>query len=235
MERSDLMSANAAIFKDQGQALNSAASNNCKVVVVGNPANTNALIASSWAPNIPVENFSALTRLDHNRAIAQLANKTSSAVKDINGVIIWGNHSTTQYPDLHHATVKGTPALDIINDQQWYENEYIPRVAKRGAEIIAARGASSAASAASATIDHIRDWHLGTGVNQYTSMAVMSDGSYDCPQGIVTSFPVTTSNGKWSVVKDLQLNDFSRSKVDASTKELLEEREMVSNMLGPRS
>ncbi len=230
MERSDLLAANGGIFKVQGKALNDNASRDVKVVVVGNPANTNAHTAMLSAPDLNPRNFTALTRLDHNRALAQLADKTGSAVSDIKKMIIWGNHSTTQYPDISHCTVGGKPANNLV-DGKWYEKEYIPRVAKRGAEIIDARGASSAASAANGAIDHIHDWALGTPTDDWVSMAVPSDGSYGIPGGLMYSFPVTCEGGDYAIVQGLSIDDFSRAKMDATKKELEEERETVASML----
>ena len=203
MERGDLLEANGAIFTAQGKALNEVASDDVRIGVTGNPANTNALIAMSNAPDIPRERFSALTRLDHNRAISQLAKKTGAAVTDIKKMTIWGNHSATQYPDIFHAEVGGKNAAEVVNDQAWIENDFIPTVAKRGAAIIDARGASSAASAASATIDAARDWLLGTAEGDWVSMAVLSDGSYGVPEGLISSFPVTTKDGNWTIVQGL--------------------------------
>ena len=231
MERSDLLEANGGIFKVQGQALNENASRNVKVVVVGNPANTNAHTAMLSASDLNPKNFTALTRLDHNRALAQLAAKTDSPVSDIKKMTIWGNHSTTQYPDISHTTIAGEPAKGMV-DQNWYADEYIPRVAKRGAEIIAARGASSAASAANGAIDHIHDWVLGTAGDDWTSMAVPSDGSYGIPEGLMYSFPVTCGNGKYEIVQGLEIDDFSQAKMDATQKELEEERDAVAKILG---
>ncbi|MGH8478096.1 MAG: malate dehydrogenase [Gammaproteobacteria bacterium] len=230
MERSDLLAANGGIFKVQGQALNKHASRQVKVVVVGNPANTNALTALRSAPDLSPRCFSALTRLDHNRALAQLAEKTGAPVGDIRRVIIWGNHSTTQYPDLHHATVRGEAAMDLV-DEKWMVDAFIPRVAKRGAEIIDARGASSAASAANAAIEHMRDWVLGTPEGDWTSMAVASDGSYGIAPGLVYSFPVTTKNGEYAIVPDLPINAFSRDRIDLTRQELEEERAAVEALL----
>ena len=229
MERSDLLEANGGIFKIQGKALNGNASPGVKVVVVGNPANTNANTAMINAPDLDPKNFTALTRLDHNRALAQLAAQTDADVSDIKKMIIWGNHSTTQYPDLSHTTVGGKPAHDLV-DRSWYENDYIPRVAKRGAEIIDARGASSAASAANAAIDHIRDWVMGTPEGDWTSMAVPSDGSYGIPEGLTYSFPVTCSNGEYSIVQGLEIDDFSRERMEITQKELEEERDAVAKI-----
>lgn len=230
MERGDLLEANGGIFAPQGAALNKVAADDVHVTVTGNPANTNALIAMSNAPDIPTERFSALTRLDHNRAIGQLAAKLSVPVTDITRMTIWGNHSATQYPDLFHAEVGGRVAAEAVGDQEWLESTFIPTVAKRGAAIIEARGASSAASAASATVDHARDWALGTPEGDWVSMAVCSDGSYGVPEGLVSSFPVTVSDGRWSIVQDLQIDDFSRGKIDASVAELEEEREAVKGL-----
>lgn len=231
MERSDLLEANAGIFKVQGKALNDNASRNVKVVVVGNPANTNALTAMRCAPDLPATSFTAMTRLDHNRAIAQLAAKTGTDVTAIKKMIIWGNHSTTQYPDISHAIVDGRPAKDLV-DQEWFENSYIPRVAKRGAEIIDARGASSAASAGNAAISHIRDWVMGTPADDWTSMAVPSDGSYGIDEGLIFSYPVTTGNGEYQIVQGLAIDDFSQSKLDATREELEGERAAVASLLG---
>lgn len=229
MERSDLLQGNAAIFNAQGKALNDHASRDVKVIVVGNPANTNALITLKNAPDLNPRNFTAMTRLDHNRALAQLAAKTSSSVNDIRHLCIWGNHSTTQYPDISHTTVAGKAALDIV-DRDWYRDEYIPRVAKRGAEIIAARGASSAASAANAALEHMHDWVLGSAKSNWVSMAVPSDGSYEIPEGLVYSFPVTCSNGDYEIVQDLAIDEFSRSMMSATQQELEEERDMVKHL-----
>ena len=230
MERSDLLEANGAIFTAQGKALNEVAADDIRIGVTGNPANTNALIAMSNAPDIPKERFSALTRLDHNRAISQLAKKTGAKVTDIKKITIWGNHSATQYPDIFHAEVGGRNAAEVVNDQDWIENDFIPTVAKRGAAIIEARGASSAASAASATVDAARDWLLGSPKDNWVSMAVVSDGSYDVPEGLISSFPVTTKNGDWSIVQGLEIDDFSRSRIDKSTAELADERKPVKEL-----
>ena len=229
MERADLLSANGGIFGPQGEALNAGAAEDIKVLVVGNPANTNALIAASHAPDIPSSRFTAMTRLDHNRALAQLATKAGCHVTDIDKVTVWGNHSSTQYPDLTQATVKGAPVTDILADRAWVENDFIPTVAKRGAAIIDARGASSAASAASAAIDHVHDWVLGTS-GSWTSSSVMSDGSYGVPEGIISSFPCTSENGEWKIVQGLEIDDFSRGKIDASAAELVEEKNTVASM-----
>ncbi|WP_293786409.1 malate dehydrogenase [uncultured Aeromicrobium sp.] len=230
MERGDLLEANGAIFTEQGRALNEVAADDVRIEVTGNPANTNALIALRNAPDIPAERFSALTRLDHNRALSQLAAKTGAKVGDIRRMTIWGNHSSTQYPDLFHAEVAGKNAAELIGDQAWIEDEFIPTVAKRGAAIIEARGASSAASAASATIDAARDWFNGTPEGDWVSMAVASDGSYGIPEGIVYSFPVTCSGGDWQIVQGLDINDFSRERMDATAAELIEERDAVSQL-----
>ena len=229
MERADLLSANGGIFGPQGEALNAGAAEDIKVLVVGNPANTNALIAASHAPDIPSSRFTAMTRLDHNRALAQLATKAGCHVTDIDKVTVWGNHSSTQYPDLTQATVKGAPITDILADRAWVENDFIPTVAKRGAAIIDARGASSAASAASAAIDHVHDWVLGTS-GSWTSSSVMSDGSYGVPEGIISSFPCTSENGEWKIVQGLEIDEFSRAKIDASAAELVEEKNTVASM-----
>lgn len=230
MERSDLLEANGAIFTAQGKALNSVAADDVRIGVTGNPANTNALIALSNAPDIPKERFSALTRLDHNRAISQLARKTAAKVTDIKKMTIWGNHSATQYPDIFHAEVGGKNAAEVVNDQNWIENDFIPTVAKRGAAIIDARGASSAASAASATVDAARSWLLGSPDGDWVSMAVYSDGSYGVPEGIVSSFPVTTKDGNWSIVQGLEIDEFSRGRIDKTTAELVDERAAVTEL-----
>ncbi|OBK26315.1 malate dehydrogenase [Mycobacterium asiaticum] len=230
MERGDLLEANGAIFTAQGKALNEVAADDVRIGVTGNPANTNALIALSNAPDIPKERFSALTRLDHNRAISQLARKTGANVTDIKKMTIWGNHSATQYPDIFHAEVGGRNAAEVVNDQDWIENDFIPTVAKRGAAIIDARGASSAASAASATVDAARSWLLGSPDDDWVSMAVYSDGSYDVPEGIVSSFPVTTKDGDWSIVQGLEIDEFSRGRIEKTTAELVDERNAVTEL-----
>ena len=230
MERGDLLSANGAIFTAQGKALNAVAADDVRIGVTGNPANTNALIAQQNAPDIPDERFSALTRLDHNRAISQLAAKTGAPVTAITQMTIWGNHSATQYPDLFHALVDGKNAAEAVNDQDWLENTFIPTVAKRGAAIIEARGSSSAASAASATIDAAHDWLFGSADDDWVSMAVSSDGSYGVPEGLVSSFPVVTKDGDWSIVQGLDIDDFSRGRIDASVAELQEERDAVKEL-----
>ena len=230
MERGDLLEANGAIFTAQGKALNEVAADDIRIGVTGNPANTNALIAMSNAPDIPRERFSALTRLDHNRALSQLATKTGTRVTDIKKLTIWGNHSATQYPDIFHAEVGGKNAAEVVDDQAWIENEFIPTVAKRGAAIIEARGSSSAASAASATIDAARDWLTGSPEGSWVSMAVVSDGSYGVPEGLVYSYPVTTRDGDWQIVQGLEIDDFSRGKMDATAAELVEERDAVKEL-----
>ncbi|MFI2809857.1 MULTISPECIES: malate dehydrogenase [Microbulbifer] len=230
MERKDLLEANAAIFSAQGKALNDVAARDVKVLVVGNPANTNALIAQRNAPDLDPRNFTAMTRLDHNRALSQLANKTDSSVNDITHMTIWGNHSSTQYPDLHQVKVGGASAMDKV-EQDWYENDFIPTVQQRGAAIIKARGASSAASAANAAIDHMRDWALGTAEGDWTSMGVFSDGSYGIQEGLIYSFPCTCKNGDWEIVQGVDINDFSREKMSATEQELAEERDAVAHLL----
>ena len=230
MERKDLLEANAAIFSVQGKAINEHANRNIKVLVVGNPANTNALITSSNAPDIDPANFTAMTRLDHNRSAAQLAAKTGNPVTDIRQLIIWGNHSATQYPDIHHATVGGTAAIEMV-DNDWLADEFIPTVQQRGAAIIKARGASSAASAASAAIDHMHDWALGTPADDWVSMAIPSDGSYDVAPGIIYSYPVRCSGGKYEIVQDLEISDFSRERMLATEQELREERAAIESLL----
>ncbi len=230
MERKDLLEANGGIFKPQGKALSDNAASDVKILVVGNPANTNALIAMNNAPNIPNERFTAMTRLDHNRAIAQVAAKTGTTVSDITKMTIWGNHSATQYPDLFHAEVKGQNAAALVNDQAWLENDFIPTVQQRGAAIIEARGLSSAASAANAAIDHMRTWALGSAKGDWVSMAIPSDGSYGVAEGIISSFPVTCANGKYEIVQGLDIDDFSRGRIDASVAELVEERDGVKEL-----
>jgi malate dehydrogenase len=230
MERKDLIEANAAIFSVQGKALNDNAKKRVKVLVVGNPANTNALIAQRNAPDLSPKNFTAMTRLDHNRAMAQLALKTGTHSNDVKGLAIWGNHSATQYPDLHHAKVGKKSAMSLV-DQDWYENDFIPTVQQRGAAIIQARGASSAASAASAAIDHMRDWALGTRKGTVLSMGVYSDGSYGIEKGLIYSFPVTCEEGKWKIIKGLDINEFSRQKMRETEQELIEERDAVAHLL----
>jgi len=230
MERKDLLEANGGIFKPQGKALSDNAASDVKILVVGNPANTNALIAMNNAPNIPNERFTAMTRLDHNRAMAQVAAKTGTTVSDITKMTIWGNHSATQYPDLFHAEVKGQNAAALVNDQAWLENDFIPTVQQRGAAIIEARGLSSAASAANAAIDHMRTWALGSAKGDWVSMAIPSDGSYGVAEGIISSFPVTCANGKYEIVQGLDIDDFSRGRIDASVAELVEERDGVKEL-----
>jgi malate dehydrogenase len=230
MERGDLLEANGGIFKPQGEAINAGAADDVRVLVVGNPANTNALIAQSHAPDVPAERFTAMTRLDHNRALSQLANKLGVSVTDVKKLTIWGNHSATQYPDLFHAEVNGTTAAEAVNDQDWLENTFIPTVAKRGAAIIEARGASSAASAANAAIDHVHTWVNGTPEGDWTSAAVVSDGSYGVPEGLISSFPVTSRNGRYEIVQGLEIDEFSRGRIDASVAELVEERDAVRGL-----
>ena len=231
MERKDLLEANAAIFSVQGKALNEVASRDVKVLVVGNPANTNAVIAQRNAPDLDPRNFTAMTRLDHNRGISQLADKTDSTVNDVKKMIIWGNHSSTQYPDLSACTVNGKPALDLV-DRAWYEDTYIPEVQKRGAAIIKARGASSAASAANAAIAHMRTWTMGTDADDWVSMGVYSNGEYGIAKGLIYSFPCTCSNGDWSIVEGVDVSsDFSKDKMAATEQELSEERDAVSHLL----
>ncbi|MGY2895479.1 malate dehydrogenase [Deinococcus sp. UYEF24] len=229
MERGDLLSANGGIFKPQGEALSEVASRGVKVLVVGNPANTNALIAQQNAPKLDKGQFTAMVRLDHNRALSQLSAKTGKPVSSIRKMTIWGNHSSTQYPDLSQTTVDGQPALNLV-DQAWYEGEFIPTVAKRGAAIIEARGASSAASAASAAIDHMRNWALGTAEGDWVSMGIPSDGSYGVPEGLIYGFPVTVSGGKYEIVQGLEVSDFSRRMMDATARELTEERDAVREL-----
>ena len=228
MERADLLEANGAIFKPQGEAINAHAADDIKVLVVGNPANTNALIAQSNARDVPAERFTAMTRLDQNRAYAQLATKLAVSVTDIDDLVVWGNHSPTMFPDLFNAKVNGTRAVDAVDDMAWYENEYLPNVGKRGAAIIEARGASSAASAANAAIDHVHDWVLGA--DGLVSMAVPSDGSYGVDEGLISSFPVRVSGGAWEIVQGLEVGDFSQSKIDITVGELREERDAVKQL-----
>jgi malate dehydrogenase len=230
MERSDLLEANGAIFKPQGEAINDGAAEDVKVLVVGNPANTNALIAMSNAPDVPRERFTAMTRLDHNRAVAQLSKRLDAPVTSITNMTIWGNHSTTQYPDLVNARVDGDSAWDRVGDEDWIANEFIPTVAKRGAAIIEARGASSAASAANAALDHVHDWVLGTKEGDWVSMAVPADGSYGIGEGIISSFPCSCSGGEWTIVQGLEIPSFSRERIDASVMELQDERDAVQQL-----
>ena len=230
MERKDLLLANAQIFSAQGKALDAVADRNVRVLVVGNPANTNSLIAMKNAPSLNPKNFTAMVRLDHNRALSQLAEKTGTHVTQLKRMTIWGNHSSTQYPDLHHATVAGKPALSLV-DEGWYKDQFIPIVQQRGAAIIKARGASSAASAASSAIDHIRDWVRGTPEGDWVSMGIPSDGSYGVPAGVIYGFPVTCRNGQYEIVQGLAVNEFSRARMDATYKELLEERDGVKELL----
>jgi malate dehydrogenase len=230
MERADLLEANGAIFTVQGKALSASADDDCKVLVVGNPANTNCLIAMNNCDRLPEKNFTAMTRLDHNRALAQVAAKAGVPVADVTNMTIWGNHSATQYPDIFHARIGGTPAMEVIGDEAWVESDFIPTVQQRGAAIIEARGSSSAASAANAAIDHVRTWVDGTADGDWVSMAVPSDGSYGTPEGLLSSFPCTTKDGEWSVVQGLEIDDFSRQRIDASNGELSDERETVSSL-----
>lgn len=230
MERADLLSANGGIFKPQGEALSRSAKKDVKVLVVGNPANTNAVIAMNNAADLDNGRFTAMTRLDHNRAISQLATRLDASVNDIKKMTVWGNHSVTQYPDLSNCEVGGKNALELVGDQEWYANTYIPTVAKRGAAIIEARGSSSAASAASAAVDHIRDWTLGTPDGDWVSMSVPSDGSYGVPEGIISSFPCVCKDGNYEIVQGLDIGEFSRGKIDASAAELVEERDAVKDM-----
>ena len=230
MERGDLLEANGGIFKPQGEAINAGAADDIRVLVVGNPANTNALIAASHAPDVPMQRFTAMTRLDHNRALSQLAAKTGTTVTDIERLTIWGNHSATQYPDIFHASIGGRPAAEVVDDQAWLENDFIPTVAKRGAAIIEARGASSAASAANAAIDHIYSWVNGTPEGDWTSAAIPSDGSYGVPEGIISSFPCVSKDGRWEIVQGLEIDDFSRARIDATVAELAEEKDAVTEL-----
>ena len=230
MERSDLLEANGGIFKPQGEALNANAASDIKVLVVGNPANTNCLIAQQNAPDIPAERFTSMMRLDHNRAIAQLAGKAGAAVREVTNMTVWGNHSPTQYPDIFNAKVKGQGAAETVDDQEWLENDFIPTVQKRGTAVIEARGASSAASAANAAVDHVRDWVLGTSEGDWVSMGIPSDGSYGVDEGLISGFPVTCSNGSYEVVQGLDLNDFSRARLETTVSELKDERETVKRL-----
>lgn len=230
MERADLLAANAAIFADSGKALNSGAANDVRIVVVGNPANTNALVASAHAPDIPAERFTALTRLDHNRAVAALATHAGVHVTDVSRVTVWGNHSPTMYPDIFHAVVDGRPGSEFASDTDWLTNDFIPTVATRGTAIIEARGTSSAASAANAAIDHVRDWVDGTDPHDWTSVALPSPGVYGVPEGVVASLPVRAIDGAWEIVEGLEINEFSRARIDASVAELLDERHAVERL-----
>jgi malate dehydrogenase len=231
MERSDLLEANGAIFKPQGQAINDHAADDVRVLVVGNPANTNCLIAMSNAPDVPSERFTSMMRLDHNRAKAQLAKKVGAHARDVRRMTVWGNHSTTQYPDIGHALVGDRPATELVTEREWIEQEFIPTVAKRGAAIIEARGASSAKSAASAAIDHVHDWVLGTPEGDWVSMGIPSDGSYDIEDGLICGFPCTCSSGEWKIVDGLEIDDFSRERIDASVEELKSERDAVKGLI----
>jgi malate dehydrogenase len=230
MERSDLLEANGGIFKPQGEALNEHAASDIHILVVGNPANTNCLIAQRNAPDIPRERFSSMMRLDHNRAIAQLAQKAGAEVRNVARMTVWGNHSTTQYPDILHAQISRRPASEVVDDQQWYENEFIPTVQKRGAAVIEARGASSAASAANAAIDHMRDWMKGTQLSDWVSMGVPSDGSYGVEEGLISGFPCTCAGGSYEIVPGLDIDQFSRERIDASADELRQERQAVDEL-----
>jgi malate dehydrogenase len=230
MERGDLLEANGGIFKPQGEAINAVAADDIRVLVVGNPANTNALIAHTHAPDVPADRFTAMTRLDHNRALAQLSAKLQVPVTEIKKLAIWGNHSATQYPDIYHAEVSGKNAVEAVSDDAWLRDTFIPTVAKRGAAIIEARGASSAASAASAAIDHVHTWVHGTADGDWTSAGVVSDGSYGVPEGLISSFPVTARDGRFEIVQGLSIDDFSREKIDASVRELTEERDAVAGL-----
>jgi malate dehydrogenase len=230
MERGDLLSANGGIFKPQGEAINAGAASDVRVLVVGNPANTNALIAASHAPDVPKDRFTAMMRLDHNRALSQLAKKTGNPVGDIRKLTVWGNHSASQYPDIRQAEVAGKNAAELVNDQAWIENTFIPTVAKRGAAIIEARGASSAASAANAAIDHVYDWVNGTPEGNWTSVGLASDGSYGIPEGLIAGFPAVSRNGAWEIVQGIEIDDFSRARIDASVAELVSEREAVTEL-----
>jgi malate dehydrogenase len=230
MERSDLLEANGAIFKPQGEAINAGAADDVRVLVVGNPANTNCVIAMSNAPDVPNQRFTAMVRLDHNRAIAQLAKRAGADVSEVTNMTIWGNHSTTQYPDLVNAKVNGRSAWDAVGDEAWIADEFIPTVAKRGAAIIDARGASSAASAANAAIHHVHDWVLGTPAGDWVSMGVPADGSYDVGEGVISGYPCACDGGEWSIVEGLDVPDFSRQRIDASVAELNEEREAVAGL-----
>ena len=230
MERADLLEANGGIFKPQGEAINAGAADDVRILVVGNPANTNALIANAHAPDVPDDRFTAMMRLDHNRAIAQLGSRLEVPLADIKKMTVWGNHSPSQYPDLVHAEAGGKSAWDAVDDEEWIANDFIPTVAKRGAAIIEARGASSAASAANAAIDHMRDWVLGTPDDDWVSMAVVSDGSYGVPEGLVSGFPCRCEGGEWKIVEGLDIDDFSRERIDATANELAEERESVREL-----
>jgi malate dehydrogenase len=230
MERGDLLEANGAIFTVQGRAINDHAASDVRILVVGNPANTNCLIAQRNAPDVPVERFTAMTRLDHNRAKTQLARKAGVSVDDVSRMTIWGNHSATQYPDIFHARIGGRPAADVVTDRSWLTDDFIPTVAKRGAAVIAARGASSAASAANAAIDHVRDWMGGTEGDDWVSMGIHSDGAYGVPEGLISSFPVTTRAGAHTIVRGLDIDDFSRPRIDASVAELADERAAVEQL-----
>ncbi len=227
MERADLLEANAGIFAPQGAAINAGAADDVRILVVGNPANTNALIASAHAPDVPATRFTAMTRLDHNRAVAQLALKTGASTRDIRNVIIWGNHSAKQYADIAHATIGGAPALQVVGDEAWVRDVFVPTVAKRGTAILETRGSSSAASAANAIIDHVRDWTAGTRDGEWTSVALPSDGSYGVNEGLFSSYPAVSKDGAWQVVEGLEMDDYARGKIDESVAEMIEERDAV--------
>jgi len=230
MERSDLLEANGGIFKPQGEAINAHGADDVRVLVVGNPANTNCLIVKAHAPDVPAERFTAMMRLDHNRAKAQLAKKVGAHARDVKKMTIWGNHSATQYPDISHVVVEGKPATDLVTEREWIEEEFIPTVQKRGAAVIEARGASSAKSAASAAIDHVHDWVLGTPQGDWVSMGVASDGSYGIEEGLISGFPCTCEGGEWKIVEGLEIDDFSRERIDASVNELKQERDAVKGL-----
>lgn len=230
MERGDLLEANGGIFGPQGAAINAGAADDVRILVVGNPANTNALIAASHAPDVPADRFTAMTRLDHNRALSQAAKKAGVPVSEVRRLTIWGNHSATQYPDLFHAEIGRSPATELTDDTSWLADEFIPTVATRGAAIIEARGASSAASAANAAVDHVRDWVHGTPEGDWTSAGLVSDGSYGVPEGLVSSFPVVSRDGRWEIVQGLEIDDFSRERIDASVRELVDERDAVRSL-----
>jgi len=230
MERGDLLAANGGIFGPQGEAINAGAADDVRVLVVGNPANTNALIASAHAPDVPAGRFTAMMRLDHNRALAQLAAKTGTPVSDVRNVIIWGNHSAKQYPDIAHAQIGGHPAAEVVGDDAWVTDTFVPTVAKRGAAIIEARGLSSAASAANAAIDHVFDWVNGTPEGEFVSVALPSDGSYGVPEGLISGFPAVSRNGQWEIVQDLEISDVARAGIDVSVGELIEERDAVQEL-----
>jgi malate dehydrogenase len=231
MERKDLLQTNGEIFRDQGKILNRVAKRNAKILVVGNPANTNTLITMMNAPDLPAENFSGMLRLDHNRALSQVAMKLNLPVSNIRKMVVWGNHSSTQFPDLYHAEISNTKVINLINDQAWVENYFIPTVQKRGAVVIETRGLSSAASAANAIIDHLRDWIFGTGENDWTTMGILSDGSYEIPKGVIYGFPVTCKDGSRKIVQGLEINLFSRTRLDTAYNELIQELDSIRHLL----